>query len=160
DGTITTSSGATDVLPWGEDECVAWHTPLPDGGIIRAAAAQDTDEGSVVCAGGRNNKIGWKRDAETGEVLRRTASSVSPYGFALDKDGNLWIATYPTSPNTVGNVLGRLDTNRCLDEASCAEPACGDDGDACVKQVITLPTTAYGITVDFKQRVWLAGQIM
>lgn len=27
-GTIETSSGATNVLPWGQDECVMWHTPL------------------------------------------------------------------------------------------------------------------------------------
>ncbi|MDH5675981.1 MAG: hypothetical protein OEZ06_27915 [Myxococcales bacterium] len=28
-GMIDTSQGATDVRPWGEDECVAWFTPLP-----------------------------------------------------------------------------------------------------------------------------------
>ncbi len=28
DGIVTTSSGAGDVLPWGEDECLAWFTPL------------------------------------------------------------------------------------------------------------------------------------
>jgi len=28
-GTVDTSTGATNVLPWGEDECIAWHTPLP-----------------------------------------------------------------------------------------------------------------------------------
>ncbi len=27
-GTIETSTGKTDVLPWGEDECIAWHQPL------------------------------------------------------------------------------------------------------------------------------------
>ena len=27
-GMIDTSTGATDIRPWGEDECVAWHTPL------------------------------------------------------------------------------------------------------------------------------------
>ncbi len=29
DGTITTSTGPDDVLPWGEDECVLWHQTLP-----------------------------------------------------------------------------------------------------------------------------------
>jgi hypothetical protein len=28
-GAIDTSTGASDVRPWGEDECIAWHTPLP-----------------------------------------------------------------------------------------------------------------------------------
>ncbi|PCC69621.1 hypothetical protein NAEX_02645 [Nannocystis exedens] len=27
-GTIETSLGASDVLPWGQDECVVWNTPL------------------------------------------------------------------------------------------------------------------------------------
>jgi hypothetical protein len=27
-GTIETSTGRDNVLPWGEDECVAWHTPI------------------------------------------------------------------------------------------------------------------------------------
>jgi hypothetical protein len=27
-GMVDTSTGANDVLPWGEDECIAWHTPL------------------------------------------------------------------------------------------------------------------------------------
>lgn len=28
-GTIETSTGAADILPWGSDECVLWHQPLP-----------------------------------------------------------------------------------------------------------------------------------
>ncbi|MEZ4461173.1 MAG: hypothetical protein R3E66_15920 [bacterium] len=32
DGTITTSTGAADVKPWGQDDCVLWNTSLPNRG--------------------------------------------------------------------------------------------------------------------------------
>ncbi len=154
DGIINTSTGANDVKPFGQDDCVLWNTPLTDGGIIRAIAAQDGSDGPVVWVGGWNGVI-WKLDGETGQILVRTTAPHAPYGFALDKAGNLWIATYPNSR------LARLDTNRCTDSQSCnAEPVCDDTGDTCVKQIINLPAGAYGITVDFKQRVWLGGNLM
>lgn len=151
DGEIQTSTGADNVLPWGQDECVLWNTPLQGGGLIRAVAAQDGPDGPVVWAGGYNGVI-WKLDGKTGEILFQTPSPVNTYGFALDKTGNLWIAT-------LTNQLGRVDTNRCVDAASCDVQICGDDGDDCVKQRITTPGGTYGITVDYKQRVWLGGSI-
>jgi hypothetical protein len=39
DGVITTSTGPDDVLPYGKDDCVAWHTETE--GDIRGLAAQD-----------------------------------------------------------------------------------------------------------------------
>lgn len=151
DGEIQTSTGADNILPWGEDECVLWNTELSGGGLIRAVAAQDGPDGPVVWAGGYNGVI-WKLDGTTGEILLRTESPVPTYGFALDKSGNLWIAT-------LSSLLGRVDTNRCVDEASCNVAICGDDGDTCVKQRIATPASTYGITVDYKQRVWLGGRI-
>lgn len=93
DGTITTSHGPTDVLPWGQDDCVLWNTSLPDGGILRALAAQDTfgPDGEIYTAvwvGGWEG-IAWKLDGETGGILVRTASPTNNYGFALDREGNL-----------------------------------------------------------------------
>ena len=154
DGTVRTSSGPTDVLPWGEDECVLWNTSLPDGGILRAAAAQDLrgPDGEVISSvwiGGWEGIV-WKLDGDTGEILVRTASPTNNYGFALDGSGNLWIS------GRSALVLGRIDTTRCVDTASCDVTPCMDD--TCIKQQIPIPEghNPYGITVDSEQRVWIA----
>ncbi len=156
DGAITTSSGPTDVLPWGQDDCVLWNTALPDGGILRAAAAQDTlgPDGELISAvwiGGWEGIV-WKLDGDTGGILVRTDSPTNNYGFALDGAGNLWIS------GRSGRGLGRIDTLRCRDTASCDVPICDDSGADCIKQQIAIPGThnPYGITVDADQRVWLA----
>lgn len=156
DGVVTTSSGPTDVLPWGQDDCVLWNTSLPDGGILRAAAAQDTlgPDGELVTAvwiGGWDGIV-WKLDGETGAIQVRTDSPTNNYGFALDGNGNLWIS------GRSGRGLGRIDTMRCLDTASCDVAVCDDSGADCIKQQIAIPGThnPYGITVDAEQRVWLA----
>jgi hypothetical protein len=153
DGVVTTSGGS-DMLPFGRDDCVLWTTELPDCDIIRAVAAQDDlgpdgDIHSYVWAGGWGGCL-WKLDGETGEiVIDATESPVLPYGFALDGRGNLWIAT-------LGNELGRVNTRACIDDISCALPFCSEE-EECVKQRIIAPVWGYGITVDGQQRVWLGG---
>ena len=167
DGVVTTSTGPSDIKPWTgdvpNDECILWHTQLPaDAGIIRAMAAQevvglDGALSSYVWVGGWNGWV-YKLDGQTGEILFHTESPVPPYGFALDAEGNLWISTLSEKD------LGRLDTTRCTDEASCGAMTCtnadGVAGDACVKQRITRTDGGggfYGITVDRFQNVWLGG---
>lgn len=172
-GTVSTSAGLRDVLAPGKDECVLWETPL--GGDIRGVAAQDiyveTKEDPelpaqlqmkrYVWAGGMHGNI-YKLDGETGKVLLTTSAPCPVYGFALDGAGQLWM--------TSGSCLGRLDTNKCVDAASCAALACqtqcsgsgnpvscADTCDTATKQKIQLPDSTYGITVDYKQRVWLGG---
>lgn len=152
DGQITTSTGPNDVLEWGQDDCVLWNTALPNAGLVRAVAAQDTDDGTYVWVGGWNGVI-YKLDGETGAILVETPAPHLPYGFAMDKYGNLWIATLSNAS------LARIDTNRCVDNASCNVEVCGDDGDNCIKQRIQAPSQHYGITVDYKQRVWLGGSV-
>jgi hypothetical protein len=133
---------------------VLWQTELSHGGLIRSVAAQDPIglDGvifSVVWIGGYDGYV-WQLDGDTGEVLIETESPVQPYGFALDRAGNLWISSRE------GRVFGRLDTNRCTDNASCMVPICDED-DTCVKERIEVPIVPYGITVDPEQRVWLGG---
>jgi hypothetical protein len=181
DGVITTSSGPNDLLPFGQDDCVLWQTPL--GGDIRGVAAQDiTHEVTIdpdlpaqiqvdryVWAGGLHGKI-YKLDGETGEILLTTDSPTPVYGMALDGQGQLWV----TGGGGGGN-LGRIDTNVCVDDASCNVQVCevqcvnGDvqNGiyqascpatcDTTVKQRVLIQDGTYGITVDFQQRVWLGG---
>ncbi len=156
DGTITTSTDGR-YLPWGQDDCVLWFTDLQPFGLtrIRSIAAQDIegptgDLQQFVWVGGYDSNLIAKLDGVTGEVLFVTESPVRPYGFAFDGSGNLWIST------RASQEIGRVDTMRCVDEGSCSGAACTDD--SCIKQRIAAPITPYGITVDFKQRVWIGGQ--
>ena len=162
DGQITTSTDGNP-LPWGQDDCVLWYTDttsiFPNGGNLGGAiAAQDVEgpDGELlqyVWVGNHAaNKIA-KLNGETGEVILVADSPARPYGFALDGDGNLWISS-------VSEQLGRVDTKQCLDNASCGGEICVGEGacDGAVKQRITVPSgRTYGITVDFKQRVWVGG---
>jgi hypothetical protein len=141
DGRITTSSGPSDVLLWGEDDCVLWNTPI-GGGLVRAVAAQeaigpDGEPFSNVWIGGWDAMMVYKMDGNTGEILFDHPAPTFTYGFALDALGNLWI-----SPG--GSQLGRVDTTDC-------------DADHCTTEVIAVPASTYGITVDLRQRVWLGG---
>ena len=163
DGVVTTSTGPQDVKPWGSDECIIWHTPLKGLGLVRAVAAQngrrispDETLPPVVWIGSWQSKTISKLDAKTGEVLLQTSSPTQTYGFALDGQDNLWISG-------LGDGLGRLNTFLCRDQASCdAAQVCDSGGDpkTCVKQRITTPERTYGITVDFKQRIWLGGDVI
>ena len=54
-GTIETSTGGTNVLPWGQDECMLWHVKLPNIGTEHArarATAWDGSEDPKTGAGG------------------------------------------------------------------------------------------------------------
>jgi DNA-binding beta-propeller fold protein YncE len=160
DGVVTTStSGAA--LGWGTDDCILWHTNLGSyaapGRRIRAVAAQDLEgpDGELleyVWVGAWDDNRIFKLDGLTGEVLLHTESPVTPYGFALDQVGNLWISTR-------SGYIGRLDTTRCIDNASCNVAVCDGEAacDIAVKQRVSVPITPYGITVDFNQRVWIGG---
>ena len=199
DGMITTSSGPGDVLPWGEDDCVLWyrsfdqelrgiaaqdipaHTDItmrPDepplvtttpaqhyvwvGASTVEGSAFDPMTGQPLPAAA---PMAYKLDGDTGEVLLRTEMPRGAYGFALDGRGLLWL----TGGAYWGGNLAFIDTNRCVDDASCdVEPCrvncsttfCPAACDDAIKADITLdPGDAYGITVDCKQRVWLGTTI-
>jgi hypothetical protein len=178
DGVITTSSGPGNVLAAGKDDCILWETPLPTSGLIRGVAAQDIykqvaidpdlppqiQEEHYVWVSSLPAGDLWKLDGATGKILIHTKvpCPAGGYGLALDGGGMLWAATN-------SGCLSRLDTNKCKDQASCdAEPNvcttsceangnCSDQCDSAMRQAITMPDDTYGITVDFKQRVWLGG---
>lgn len=174
DGTITTSMNGT-ALPWIRqgsrwvpgDDCILWHVrnPTSGGTYLRAVAAQDVvdpitgDVNERVWVGAYNGSRMALLDGHDGSVLLVTNAPVNPYGFALDRAGNLWISSRRSTFR-----LGRVDTNRC-NEYGCSTSICWDpstnDGrcDGAVKQSIRNPNGAgYGVTVDFNQRVWLGGQ--
>jgi len=155
DGRITTSHGTDELLPWGDDDCVLWNTPLP-GGLTRAVAAHiergpDGELVEYVWAGTFDTSEMSKLDGATGALLFRVPAPAQPYGFAFDGRENMWIAS-------LGTTLGRVDTTRCIDEASCRVAFCPEaGGDDCVLQAIEIADGMYGITVDARQRVWMGG---
>ena len=177
DGVVTTSHGASEILDYGKDDCVLWETPLTTGGHVRGVAADDKytqvtvdpdlppqiKEEHYVWAGSLPASDLWKLDGNTGAILITTKGPCENgiYGLALDGKGNLWSATND-------GCVGRIDISKCVDDASCnaapvcatscdASGNCGDQCDSAIKQKITMPEGTYGITVDFKQRVWLGG---
>lgn len=186
DNAITTSTGYGDILMWGEDDCAAWQSAVPNNPHVRGVAAQDlivpdpqpdwpekTKIEHYVWAGGTNHATAYKFDGDDGSLLIQTQAPTSVYGLALDGSGNLWIS------GRGEDVLGRIDTNQCHDQASCdaaftqmctrdcraggcaCQAGCATTCDAAPMERILMPAYGghlYGITVDFKQRVWLGGQ--
>lgn len=176
DGVITTSQdlngdgiiqrdGSGELLPWGEDDCVLWNRELndimPGENLVRAVAAQDIEgpDGEIieyVWVGGYSSQIAAKLDGVTGEPVIVTRAPTRTYGFALDGRGQLWISGFSAAS------IGRIDTTRCIDDASCMVDICAEahEGGACddaIKSSIVSTHQNYGITVDFNQRVWIGG---
>ena len=183
-------------MPYGDDDCVIWSQTFDQE--VRGVAAQDIPEKTTieerldgppvittipaehyVWVGASTPGIGdpssdpnampwpmaYKLDGETGEILLSTRMPRGAYGFALDGNGILWL----TGGAYWGGSIGFIDTNQCVDDASCnvtpcsvtcLGTSCPDTCDGAVKGDIVIPgSDAYGITVDCKQRVWLGGTI-
>jgi sugar lactone lactonase YvrE len=171
DGVIQTSedtnrNGAIDgseILPWGQDECMLWSTAgqtagdrrVDDGVALRAIAAWDEpapDFGwtSSVWVGDYNY-VAYKLDSETGKVLLKVSLPVTPYGFAFDRSGQLWIAglsnnvAFEQLETSGDGSIAKLDARACVDAEHCP-----------IEKIAT-PRKAhvtYGITVDPSQNVW------
>ncbi len=133
-------------LPWGQEECLAWHTPMPYSSQRPAAWTQGTfnessckwEDQKVWTSG---NKGGGNVDillvnGDTGVVEATVAvsgiksDSFGIYGAAVDKDGNFW-----GSQLSVGHLVHvNLQTLQ--------------------HKVWPMPTNGYGMTVDSKGYVW------
>jgi hypothetical protein len=106
DGNIDTSTGANDIMPWGDEECLAWHTPMAytsqrpvawTQGFFDKAACAIIDE-KVWTAGspdGNSVEVVFV-DGETG-IIEETipipgvqAQYFGIYGAAVDSEGNFW----------------------------------------------------------------------
>ena len=153
DGDVVTSSGPDSVLAWGEDECVAWYTPMDytsQRSIAWTRGEGDPDEGTVM-----NEKVWVSGDnqtdpngvdvmllnGDTGAIegmvnvaLNAPGSSGWPYrayGGAVDRDSNFWFASHGE-----GGVIVRVN----IDDLSY---------DQWPKD-----HWSYGITVDSYGRPW------
>ncbi len=117
-GMIETSTDATNVLPWGSDECVQWNLPLPSDGYDHGPRPTAW-EGSVTQQGCASSNprlwVGWydylgsrgvfhRLDGDTGdiedtvEVAPWNGLNYGPYGGAVNKDGDLWVIGWQLGP--------------------------------------------------------------
>ncbi len=142
-GKIETSSGPDNVLPWGKDECVLWHTAFAKGALPRAAAFdyrrdQNGATASVWIGLYGAEKV-LKLDANTGKVEDEIAMpGHAPYGMAFDGLGNLWIMD--GRGNEKNQAIVRLDTSTLQWSVISSPQNCN-----------------YGMTVDPSGKVWTSG---
>jgi hypothetical protein len=152
-GGLQTSNGAANILPWGTEECVAWHTPFAystQRPVAWAPAPFDENTCSYpdqkLWTSGAN--FGGQitvhlLDGETGEIEQTIpipeleVGSFGAYGGAVNGDGDFWITTYDQPPQ-----LARVDRSSFDYE------------------IVTGPSIhSYGMTVDSKGRPWIGGFI-
>lgn len=112
-GVIDTSSGPADIRPWGEDECVLWHTIVPsiDGVHGPRPTAWDAEsrtnpETGCEVSDARlwtgylhedGHGVFLRLDGATGAVLDTVDGPVlatRPYGGAVDSDGNFLVVAW------------------------------------------------------------------
>ncbi|MDY0004202.1 MAG: hypothetical protein RBU30_23080 [Polyangia bacterium] len=150
-GVIDTSTGPTDVRPFGEDECMVWSTDLPyladfgDDSHGARATAWDGSEDEETGLGGRV-WIGtcnsyrtpsvhiFRLDGDCGTVLDEVQipDVYCAYGGAVDATGSLWFL------DNYAMKLVKVDSETLAWESR--------------------PTScAYGITLDSLGRVWTGG---
>jgi hypothetical protein len=153
DAGLQTSTGAADVLPFLEDDCVEWHTPFPYDtqrpvawapGVLDQRMCTYSEEkvwtaGCNVGAGDQWVTVNYV-DGDTGvveeaiQVVGFACSSLSPYGGAVNSAGDFWFTSLTPGADQLGFV----------DRATFDY------------EVIVPPITPYGMTVDHAGRVWLA----
>jgi streptogramin lyase len=147
------------VLPWGEDDCIAWHTPFPEhqtqrpvawsAGELDPATCEHVDERiwTAGCpgpfdGGGDGGPVFVHRlDGETGTVVDTLqvdgmpCTGTGPYGGAVDGDGNFWVF-----------VRGEFSIARI-------------DPDNADYVLFDIPSNlwGYGLAVDHNGRPWLSG---
>jgi hypothetical protein len=116
-GMIDTSTGANDILPFDQEECIAWHNPFQGVSVQRPVAWTSGSYNELTCAyedqkiwtvtgtGGSQGQCGpgsaltvHRLDGETGmvedtkmiPVNEAACGSLGAYGAAVDFEGNLW----------------------------------------------------------------------
>jgi hypothetical protein len=146
------TSTDSNFLPWGQDDCIDWFVPFNYNtqrpvawapGILDQGSCQYTQE-QVWTAGCNAGQHTWAQvsliDGDTGvieftvEVPGFECSSLSPYGGAVNAEGHFWFTNLVPGQDRLGFV------NRETQET----------------QVINMPITPYGMTVDHDGNPWIA----
>lgn len=136
DGRIDPASA--ELLPQGGDECVLFSVaPYGSAALARAVAVSENGDAWV---GFWNAHMVARFDAATGAVVQEIPVTGSPYGFALDRRGILWVSFREWTGGGGSAALGRIDpatgSVQAFHPGGCVSP--------------------YGIGVDRNGRVWLA----
>lgn len=152
---LQSSSGKDDVLAWGQEECVGWHTPIAltsnrpiawTSGVVDPDTC-DVSDAKVWTAGSLALMSDTARvlllDGESGEVEldiavpeMRTDDDFGPYGGAVDADNDFW-------------VVNKRNAAQLVEVAF-------DDNSYTVYDVPE-EIFAYGFTVDSEGRIWIGG---
>jgi hypothetical protein len=117
---IQTSTGAGDVLDYGQDECVLWSTPIPSAGYDRGPRAVAWEGGEIdpeTCTNTVPNPRVWvswrgdvnnieirRLDGDTGAVLDSAVAvggGGRTYGGAVNAEGDFWVATRGGQDNLI-----------------------------------------------------------
>lgn len=118
-GVVDTSTGPTDVKPWGQDECVLWHHPTPTDPLAyqegpRPLAWVGEIQPDKCPAQNPPLWVGYYKQAQnigtferldgaTGNLLDTvdvpwSGNSWGPYGGAVNKDGDFFVTGWSTGP--------------------------------------------------------------
>jgi len=159
-GTIETSSGADDILPFGEEECLLWHiTVEPNNNNVyqkgpRPLGWDFADQDPSTCAWQTHNlwtgwysasgaAYFWHLDGTDGSVLDSIEVPVwgnkgvfGPYGGAVDSEQNFWVAGWH-------GPLARINA---------ADLTIDIWNDPILNQI-----DAYGMALDAQGRPWFGG---
>ncbi|MBI2894441.1 MAG: hypothetical protein HYY06_12895 [Deltaproteobacteria bacterium] len=143
DGVVTTSSGGAQVLPWGSDECMKWHTPVGDPGAVARGTVIEERGGldgvfdEYVWVGAFEEQRIYEIRADDGTLTGRVAdtSPTYPYGAALGPGNKIWVCGE--------GRLAELDTST-LEVTQHPLPGWRE---------------TYGITVDRDGNVWTGGSL-
>jgi hypothetical protein len=144
DRLIRTSTGRDDVLPWGEDECMIWNTPLGSPTIPASCTAtawqgdEDPDSGlgGHVWIGCMVNQTIYVLDGDSGTVVASRRVPLNHFGGAMDGRGHFWTVA-------MGCVVGWCQLARI-------------DLETLDHELVDVPC-GYGISVDGAGRIWTAG---
>jgi hypothetical protein len=152
---IQTSSGAADILPWGQDDCVGWYTELLHGDNRPVAWTAGYTDPDTCQYFDRDVWTAWSDaalgtavvallDGNTGAIIQQIPIPELPeawpgwfgfYGGAVDKDDNFWTAQLQ------GGLL--IKVNR---------------SDFTVQTYPVPVEGGYGMTVTPEGYVWLCGR--
>ncbi len=148
-GMIETSTGAMNVLPFDQDECVLWTASVgPVNAVLRSLAIDRGDEsardgypwvGSCAQLQSATGNAGlFQLNPRTGAVIRTVEFPRCAYGAVVTPDGRLWEHVYGQGLVAVDVVSGN------------------------VGPLITPPASrrcsfTYGVTADMRGRLWLSG---
>lgn len=164
---IQTSTGPNDVLPWGQDECVAWYTEFPTTnqrpvawaqGVLNedACAFEDAKVWTVtstipffpgVGAFGSDVTV-YRVSGDTGmiedtlQIPEFPGAQLGAYGGAVDQAGDLWFV-----PMGAVALPPKLLAHVRYDDLSY--------------EVIPIPDSlqTYGIAVDTRGRIWVSSTL-